>query len=145
MKDIDKYEDSGMCACGHPKDKHRDRRGKTSCRKCGCKKYTPTYVDENQKHRPIPHEPGCRCADCAWERLENAERNLLIHKGQIAKLNLGIVRLEYFIATTFNITPEDLAELEAIREKEHAEELQKSIDERNASVQPTEQPPQTEG
>lgn len=74
-KEEAEVEDTGTCVCGHPYEKHRDR-GRHSCKKCKCTEYVPG-LNVDGLMVPAPHEAGCRCAGCVWERLENAERNLL--------------------------------------------------------------------
>ena len=81
-------EDTGMCICGHPRDKHRDNTMKT-CKKCSCKAYTPA-ITAAEGLIPKEHEPECGCSDCAWERLINAERNLLSIKGEIERLDKSL-------------------------------------------------------
>ena len=105
-------EDSQICVCGHPKKKHR-RNGK--CTKCGCKMYGEEA-----------HPPECRCEPCAWNRileLEKRARELHADAERMNKyidneLRVSVNKHEYFLGEVFKLSPQDLLDLEAFREKE---------------------------
>ncbi|MHA1138000.1 MAG: hypothetical protein ACTSSE_16085 [Candidatus Thorarchaeota archaeon] len=128
-------EDTGMCICGHPRNKHRDKKLRSSCKKCRCTSYTPA-VQAAEGLIAKEHEPECTCGPCAWERLMNAERNLLSLKGEIERLDKSL-DLEMEASTemeerldTFEIDTDK--SIEAIQKRQN--ELEDSIKDLKAKI-----------